>query len=224
LHIILLKVGVTDFPFGQEGLTVDNNERQTPEVVLGDDEENKPKAVSRGGERQITHSVSKSSERQKPQAVSRNDERQKPQAVSGNDERPQPQVAAGSNERARSQGVSDFNERRKKADWVVKMATVLSFIAWLVAFGVWIVLDSASPEKTTFFTQFFGSTVRSYWDTSLLPLAFALLVVSLCTCIVAFVFNMLRMRRKTDKYRKSIIIIGAITIVGIVFFVIRFWL
>jgi len=203
---------------------VDDNERQTPEVVLGGDEEYNPKAVPRSGERQIKQSISRSSERQKPQAVSRSSERQEPQAVSESGVRQQSQVAAGSSERQRSQGTSDFNERRKKADWVVKMATVLSLIAWLVAFGVWVVLDSASPEKTTFFTQFFGSTVRSYWDTSLLPLAFALLVVSLGTCIIAFVFNMLRMRRKTDKYRKSIIIIGAITIVGIVVFVIRFWL
>ena len=223
MHIILIVVEVSDFPVGQEGLALDNNERQTPEVVLGADEEYKPKSVTKVSARQRPQKVSENAETQRSQAAA-GGEILKQQTASESGEARRSQATEGSAGRQRSQGVSDFNERRKKADWVVKMATILSLAAWLVAFAVWIVLDSASPEKTTFFTQFFGASVRSYWDTSLLPVAFALLVVSLCTCIIAFVFNMLRMRRKTDKYRKSIIIIGAITIAGIIFFVIRFWL
>jgi len=135
-------------------------------------------------------------------------------------------------DRIRSPGESDFLERRKKVDWIVRIASVLSFISWGVALAVWVVLDLASPERETFFASLarsnrtiFGSNqtyIRTYWDQNLLPIAFLLLVASLAICLVAFFFNKARMRRKTDKYRKSIIVIGIITIAGIVAFLIRF--
>ena len=52
--------------------------------------------------------------------------------------------------------------------------------------------------------------------------AFFLLIAALAICVIAFFFNKARMRRKTDKYRKSVIIIGAITIIGVVLFLVRF--
>jgi Ni/Fe-hydrogenase subunit HybB-like protein len=115
-----------------------------------------------------------------------------------------------------------FTERRRKPDWVTNMATVLSFVSWVVAFGVWIALDMASPEKVDMFTTQFNVNVRGWWDTSLLLVAFILLVTSFGICSMAFIFNMLRKRRKTDKYRKSILIIGAVTVLGIIAFWIRF--
>ena len=124
---------------------------------------------------------------------------------------------------------TDFQERRKKADWITRMATILSVISWSVAIAVWAVLESASPERErTFITSFLRETmgaeihIRSTWDVTLLPVAFWLLIGSLAICVTAFIFNALRMRRKTDKYRKSIIIIGIINIIGIVAFLIRF--
>jgi len=123
----------------------------------------------------------------------------------------------------------NFQERRRKADWITKMATILSLLSWVVAIAVWAVLESASPEREmTFITSFLRETmgaetrIRDYWDATLLPVAFWLLVLALAICVTAFVFNALRMRRKTDKYRKSIIIIGAITLIGIVLFLVRF--
>jgi hypothetical protein len=102
------------------------------------------------------------------------------------------------------------------------MAAILSVVSWLVALAVWAVLDRASPERENMFTRMFGVTVRENWDGTLLPIAFVLLLVSLGICVLAFFFNKLRMKRKTDKYRKSIFIIGGITILGIVFFLMRF--
>jgi len=128
------------------------------------------------------------------------------------------------NENLKPRDSSSFSERRKKADWVVKMATILSVLSWLVATAVIFVLDRASPEKEHMFSRMFGVSVREFWETPLLNVALVLLIISLAICIFAFVFNMLRMRRKTDKYKKSIIIIGVITIIGIVFFIFRFWI
>ena len=132
-------------------------------------------------------------------------------------------------DRIRSMGASEYLERRKKSDWIVKMATILSLISWAFAIAVWAVLEAASPERNyEFITSFFSSRldaqiqIRSYWDTTLLPIAFLLLVASFAICLAGFIFNKMRMRRKTDKYRKSIIIIGIITILGIAVFLVRF--
>jgi hypothetical protein len=80
----------------------------------------------------------------------------------------------------------------------------------------------AQPEKEHMFTRMFGIQVRDYWDESLLPIAFILLVAALALCIAAFIFNMLRHRRKTDKYKLSIIIAGTGSAIGLLLFIVRF--
>jgi len=117
----------------------------------------------------------------------------------------------------------NYKERRKQADWVVKAATALSFVSWLVAVGAVIFIDQAAPQRENFFTLVYGGTVRTVWDANLLPIALIFLVLSLLSCAAAFIFNMLRMRRKTDKVRKSILIIGGINIIALIVFLIRFW-
>ena len=133
-------------------------------------------------------------------------------------------------ERQRFGKEQSFQDRRKKADWIVKMATILTLIAWGVALAVWVVLDAASPEKdVTWFTSIgrkrgVDIVIRDYWDSTLLPIAFSLLLAALAICLLAFFFNKIRMKRKTDKYRLSIIIIGSITVIGIILFIFRFGL
>ena len=112
--------------------------------------------------------------------------------------------------------------RRKQADWVVNASAALSAISWFVAFFVTLVLDIAAPDRPTFFTSVLGGMMRTEWNATLLPIGLILLVVSFLCSVAAFMFNMMRMRRRTDKYRKSVIIMGLITLAGIVFYVLRF--
>jgi len=113
-------------------------------------------------------------------------------------------------------------DRRRQADWVVQAATILSVVAWIVAITVLFIIHVAAPERVDFFTHVFGGQVVTTWNAQLLWVAFILLIASLICCIAAFLFNMLRMRRKTDKYRKSVIFMGVVTLLGIVFFIIQF--
>ena len=123
-------------------------------------------------------------------------------------------------------------ERRKRVDWVSRMATILSLCAWGIMIAVWVVLDSASPERGMLFTQSFFqvhfdtdavSALRTRWNYPLVYAAYILMLVSLGTCAIAFIMNKMRMKRKTDKYKKSIFIVGGITIIAFVAFMIRFW-
>jgi hypothetical protein len=126
------------------------------------------------------------------------------------------------NDRGSGRPEMSFAERRRQADWVVKMATILSLTSWFIAIMVTLVLEYAAPERENLMSAIFEITVRTEWNQALLPVAFGLLVLSLITCIAALIFNMLRMRRKTDKFRKSIIIIGLLNFVGIIAFMIQF--
>jgi len=120
-------------------------------------------------------------------------------------------------------------ERRKKKDWVKQMAPILSLSAWALVIAVWVIIEAAAPERerrfiTSFFDVTFGTapSIREKWDYTLVYVAYILFLVSIGICAIAFVFNRFRMRRETDKINKSIIVIGCITIVSFVFFIIRF--
>lgn len=115
-----------------------------------------------------------------------------------------------------------FEDRRKKADWMTKAASVLSLVSWFMSMVMLLCLDRASPETENLFSRLLGTAVRSTWNTSLLRTAFLLLLLAFCICAIAMIFNILRNRRKSDKYKKSIIILGALTLIGIVAFLIRF--
>ena len=128
-----------------------------------------------------------------------------------------------------SEREQSFKNRRRQADWVVNAAAVLSVLAWVVAFAVVLVLDIASDNVQMEGLQAWlasGAAAEGGgggWNIVLLrQIGLILLVVSFLCSVAAFIFNMMRMRRKTDKYRKSVIIMGLITLTGIVFYVIRF--
>jgi len=123
-------------------------------------------------------------------------------------------------------------DRRRKPDLVSRLATILSLCAWVIMIAVWVVLETASPERGMRFTQTFfqlhfgtdaATALRTRWDFTLVYVAYILMLVSLGTCVIAFLLNKMRMKRKSDKYKKSIFVVGGITIIALVAFMIRFW-
>lgn len=113
-------------------------------------------------------------------------------------------------------------DRRKQADILVKGATTLSVVSWLVSIASVLALEIASPASETLVDHMRGITPDTMWNTTILQISFFLLIFSLLSCVCAFIFNMLRMRRKTDKYRKSIIIIGLVNTAGFAAFMLVF--
>ena len=122
-----------------------------------------------------------------------------------------------------SDSAKEFNERRKKSDWLVKASIYMSASAWVVLFAVWCIMYMAAEYQPGIFNIFLQVDVpRNPLTQTLLPIAFTLLLFSLAICILAFLFNRLRMRRKTDRYRKSIFIVGGITIIALIAFLMNF--
>lgn len=111
-----------------------------------------------------------------------------------------------------------FVERRKGPDIVVKAVWWTVGVSWLLIITALLFTDKAKPVRETFFDRLLEVSVRQYWDQELLKKAFIVLLVNMVVCIVGFFLNMMRQRRKTDKISKSIIILAAITMSGILWY------
>ena len=108
-----------------------------------------------------------------------------------------------------------YEDRRKKADWVVRSVTIVAAIGWVLALFALLLVDRASPIGDNFITRFLDITVVSYWNTSLLRVAFAMTLASLVVCVAGVILNAARHRRKTDRYNKLLI---SITVASSVLF------
>lgn len=113
----------------------------------------------------------------------------------------------------------EYAERRHKKDWVVRSVNIIAVIGWLCAFVSLMLIDQAKPEIEDFFSRLLNHRVRDYWDVALLRIGVGALTVSFVTCVTGFFVNMIRHRRKTDRYNKSIIILAAITFIMLIVFI-----
>lgn len=50
---------------------------------------------------------------------------------------------------------------------------------------------------------------------------FVILVLNFAVCTIGFIFNLARHKRKTDRFNKSILILGALSLAGILWYIFR---
>jgi hypothetical protein len=114
-----------------------------------------------------------------------------------------------------------FIERRKGPDAVIKTVWWISGISWVLIIAAITFTGLAKPESETFFDRFFNIRIRDYWDYNLLRYVFVILLLNFVTCIVGFILNLFRQKRKTDRINKSVILLAAVSLAGILWFLIR---
>lgn len=114
-----------------------------------------------------------------------------------------------------------FTERRRGPDAVIKAVWWTVGISWVLIITALLITSEAQPKFETFVDRMLKVSVRNYWDIDLLRYAFYVLLLNLAACIVGFVLNILRQKRKTDKISKSIIVLSVITLSGILWYLIR---
>ena len=118
-----------------------------------------------------------------------------------------------------------FVERRRKTDWVVRSVTIIAALGWISALLALLFMQrvSSSPwgVQITFPDQL-GEPVSGSWNSSMVRLAFFATLFSFAASLVGFVLNAARHRRKTDRYNKLLIGIGAASIVIFVVFLVSY--
>jgi len=110
--------------------------------------------------------------------------------------------------------------RRKGPDAVIKAVWWIVGISWLLIITALLIASEAQPKFETFFDRMVKIPVRNYVDRNLLQNAFYVLLLNLLVCITGFVLNLLRHKRKTDRISKSIIVLGVITLAGILWYLV----
>ena len=116
-----------------------------------------------------------------------------------------------------------YEERRKRPDWVVRSSTIIAAIGWVLAFIALLFIDRASPHEENFITRYLNIRIVSFWDTTLLRGAFAMILASFAASIIGLILNATRSRRKTDRYNKLLIAISVASTGLLVFFVVSFY-
>ncbi|MCL2080845.1 MAG: hypothetical protein FWH16_01950 [Oscillospiraceae bacterium] len=117
---------------------------------------------------------------------------------------------------------TEFTERRRKKDWIVRAVSVTGVIGWISAAAAVLLLDAARPAQETVVTRFFGTRVVSYWNPLFLRLSYIAGVEVFLLCLLGFMFNLMRRRRKTDRLNNSIIILWVISVTFLIIMTIRF--
>ena len=113
-------------------------------------------------------------------------------------------------------------ERRRGPDKWISTLVWLGVAGWLLVFAAFLLLGYAKPEVTTFFDRYFQVRVRSHWRMELVRYIFYCMVGGTLLSLTGIVINLKRHRRRTDEFRVSLILVGMISLAGVIFYLIRF--
>lgn len=95
-------------------------------------------------------------------------------------------------------------------------------MVWFILFMIVLFFQKAQPRDQTFFDRLFSVELPDTINYSYLTPTLYLLVLLLVLSIVSLLLNFRRLKRSTDHIRVSFIISIVFSVVGLLFFIIRF--
>ncbi|MCP5158704.1 MAG: hypothetical protein H6975_04685 [Gammaproteobacteria bacterium] len=120
-----------------------------------------------------------------------------------------------------------FVERRGGRDLLLRIISGLGIVGWAFMLVAMIVLDRAKPDDPTFIPNervFERSGIpyhlQTAWDQDLLTSIFYLLSIGLVLGIIGLAVNSRRHRRRDDYYRIHLVLLTAISAIGILYYLI----
>lgn len=119
---------------------------------------------------------------------------------------------------------NDFVERRGGRDLLLRIMSGLGIVGWASMLVAMIVLDRAKPDDPTFIPIFESAGIpyhlRTTWNQYLLTYLFYLLSVGLVLGIISLAVNSRRHQRRDDHYRIHLVLLTAISAIGILYYLI----
>ena len=115
-----------------------------------------------------------------------------------------------------------FENRRRRPDWVARGIMIVTVLGWLCAIVSIVLLELARPAGENLFAGLFEVTNVSQWDITMLIWAYSAIMLSLATSALGLVFNTTRLRRKSDRYNKLLIILCGVSALLVILFLVNY--
>ncbi len=113
-------------------------------------------------------------------------------------------------------------DRRKGPDPWVKALEWLGVFGWLLMFAALFIIDRAKPQSENILVNAAKVEASTIWNQELTNALFYLMIFGLCISIIGIVINSRRYRRKDDRFRITLIMLGVISIFGIIKYILSF--
>lgn len=113
-------------------------------------------------------------------------------------------------------------ERRNRPDFWARSLEWFVVGGWFLMLVALLVLSLAKPQVETFFDRYYQIPLRRFWDDRLLVWLEGFMVAGFCLGLIGLLINWRRHRRETDEYRVSLVLISAISLIGLLVHFLRF--
>ncbi|MCK9172711.1 MAG: hypothetical protein AB7T15_03190 [Desulfuromonas sp.] len=109
-------------------------------------------------------------------------------------------------------------ERRQGPDLAQQLLRVLAALSWLLVLAAFFLISLAKPQTETFFERYNNLPVQTQWNAELLVYVFWLLLAAILCGGLGLGFNLLRLRRRDDSVRLSLVLAGLLSLLGLLWF------
>ncbi len=116
-----------------------------------------------------------------------------------------------------------FRDRRRGADFWLWLMRALGVGGWLLLFCALALFERARPEESFIDATLFERlgvpvVLRQYWDLDLMRYIAYLMVMGLALSVGGLLVNGQRHRRRDDHYRVYLLILGVISLGGLIIY------
>ena len=115
-----------------------------------------------------------------------------------------------------------MQDRRRGPDALVKWVKYSGIISWALIAVVLFVIFIAKPNYESYTNDSFHIRLQNAWDANMMQFAFLLLVMLFFFCMISIVINLMRYRRKSDRFNKTLILNAAAAFIGIILYLLIF--
>lgn len=113
-------------------------------------------------------------------------------------------------------------KRRKGPDLWFKSLRWMAVFGWLLLFAALLLSSKARPEIKTLIHSYDDLPYRISWNMKLARYVFYMMIVGFCASGVGLAINIRRKRRRDDEIYVSLVLVGIISLAGILFYLYSF--
>jgi len=109
-------------------------------------------------------------------------------------------------------------DRRKGPDKITRIIRYMGLAAWGVMLTALALIEKARPEVEGYLGENYNVKLHTDWNLELIRYMFYLMILGFCLSIVGISVNSMRLKRRTDEYQLSILVLALISIVTICYY------